>query len=62
MVALASAAGFASEYLAARWPHEREPLEAAALEAQQLRSDERKDLAILTRNEVRDLLDKSLPG
>lgn len=61
MVALASAAGLASELLAARWPHEREPLEAAAMEAAEQRSDERHDLAIKIRNEVRDLLDKSLP-
>jgi hypothetical protein len=62
MAALASAAGIASEFLAARWPHEQEPLEAVALEAEKLRGDERQDLAVRIRNEVRDLLDKSMPG
>lgn len=61
MVALASAAGLASELLAARWPHEREPLEAAALEAEKVRTEDRQDQAIKIRNQVRDLLDKSLP-
>lgn len=60
-VALASSAGIASELLAARWPHEREILEAIALEADKLRSEERQDLAVRIRNEVRDLLDKSMP-
>lgn len=61
MAALASAAGVASEYLASRWPHEREPLEALALEAEKMRADDRQDQAVRIRNEVRDLLDKSLP-
>lgn len=61
MAALASAAGIASEFLAARWPHEIEPLEAIALEAEKLRADERKDQAIAIRNEVSDLLDRSMP-
>lgn len=62
MAALASAAGIGSEYLAARWPHEQEPLEAVALEAEKVRADERQDQAVRIRNEVRDLLDRSLPG
>ena len=62
MLALASTAGFASEYLAARWPHEREPLEAGALEAEKLRADERQDQAVRIRNEIGDLLDKSMPS
>lgn len=61
MVALCSAAGFASEYLAARWPHERKSLEAAALEARELRETERKELARLIRKEMTDLLDRSMP-
>jgi hypothetical protein len=60
--ALASMAGIAPEFLASRWPHEREPLEAIALEAEKMRADERQDQAVRIRNEVRDLLDRSLPG
>jgi len=62
MAALASAAGIASEFLAARWPHEIEPLEAIALEAEKLRADERQDQAVRIRNEVNDLLNKSAPA
>jgi hypothetical protein len=62
MTALASLAGLASEFLASRWPHEREPIEAAVLEAEKLRADERQDLAIKVRNQVKDLLDASRPS
>jgi hypothetical protein len=59
MVALAAAAGLAREYLAARWPHEIEPLEAIILEAEKVRQTERQDQAVRIRNEVGDLLDKT---
>jgi hypothetical protein len=60
MLALASAAGFASEYLSARWPHEQTPLEAGALEAERVRREDREDLARRIRSEIADMLDKSL--
>lgn len=59
MAVLASQAGIASEYLAAQWPHEREPLEAIALEAEKAREIERRDLAIRIRNEINELLSKT---
>jgi hypothetical protein len=62
MAALAAAAGIASEYLAARWPHEIEPLEAVALEYEQKMADDRQDQAVRISNEVGTLLNKSLPS
>lgn len=60
MAALASEAGVLDRLLDARWPHEQAPLEAIALEAQELREAERADLARLIRNQIADLLDKSM--
>jgi hypothetical protein len=62
MGALASAAGVLPEFLAARWPKERRPLEALALEAEEVREREREDLANKIRTEMADLLDKSMPS
>jgi len=62
MAALASAAGIAERYLDARWLDDREILEAIALEAEKVRADERQDAAVRIRNQVSDLLDKSMPG
>lgn len=59
MAALATLAGLAPAYLEARWPHEREALEAIILEAREARHAEFDQLATKISNKVGEMLDKS---
>jgi hypothetical protein len=59
MAALATLAGVAPQFLAARWPDERERWEAIILEAREERHKEFDALAVKTANKVMEGLDKS---
>lgn len=59
MAALATLAGVVPQFLAARWPDERERWEAIILEAREERRKEMDAQAIKIANRVGEMLDKS---